>query len=428
MIQDLSWPPGKGVNSGINPEDCKLTYESIDHVMGMCQAFEAEYGEPPMLAKCDLASAFQHIIVHPSDWNKLGFIWENSFYMFLCLPFGLRSAPKTFDHFAEGLQYMAIKNGTSRWTSHYLDDTITLERGFDRTKKSIEIFKSTAREAGWEIQESKCTDPDYETEHLGIVFKTKSHQLVISQERMHEITKLLDEWLLRRVCTKRQLLSLIGKLSFVSRVIRSARTFLRRLIDLAKKVKYLHYKIKLNSSARADILWWLNSIESHNGVSYYPSPWVSSETIQLYTDASDVAAGRIYKNNWFCIPFLGDKKWCTDMSIAWRELYIVVKSLKTWGHHMVSKRVTLNVDNMVVCYCINKGSSKNPELMELIRSLYYILFEHNMECKAIYLPSADNVLADAISRFDFTRFRKNHHYANTNQSPSADFMYFGNPI
>ncbi len=73
----------------------------------------------------------------------------------------------------QALQYMAIKNGTSPWTSHYLDDTITLELGFIRTKNSIEIFQKTARDAGLEIQESKCTDPNFETEHLSVVFKQK---------------------------------------------------------------------------------------------------------------------------------------------------------------------------------------------------------------------------------------------------------------
>ncbi len=169
---------------------------------------------------------------------------------------------------------------------------------------------------------------------------------------------------------------------------------------------------QLNHSARSDILWWLNSLESHNGVSYYPSPWVSNDNLHLSTDASDVAAGAVFGNEWFCTPFLGDIKWCINMSIIWRELYIVVKSLKTWGNHMVSQRVTLNIDNMVVCHCFNKSSSKNPELMALICCLYYILFEHSMECKVIYLPSVANVQADAISHFDFQRFKDCHPYAN----------------
>ncbi len=103
--------------------------------------------------------------------------------------------------------------------------------------------------------------------------------------------------------------------------------------------------------------------------SYYPSPWVSNETLHLWTDASDVAAGAVFGNEWFCTPFLVDIKWCINMPIAWRKLYIFVKHLNTWCNHMVSQRLTLNIDNMVVYHCINKDSSKNAELMELIRCL-----------------------------------------------------------
>ncbi len=112
-----------------------------------------------MLEKSYLTLVFDHIIVHPSDWHKLGFVWDDLFYIYLCLPFGLSSAPQIVDLFSHALQYMAIKNGTSPWTSSYLDDTITLELGFLRRKNSIEIFKNTARDAGWEIQESNAQTP-----------------------------------------------------------------------------------------------------------------------------------------------------------------------------------------------------------------------------------------------------------------------------
>ncbi len=88
----------------------------------------------------------------------------------------------------------------------------------------------------------------------------------------------------------------------------------------------------------------------------------------------------------------------------------------------------LNIDNMVVCHCINKGSSKNPELLEFICCMYYILFEHSMECKDIYLPSEANVQADDIYRFNFQHLRDSHPYANKNQSLSADIRYFVNLI
>ena len=51
------------------------------------------------------------------------------------------------------------------------------------------------------------------------------------------------------------MLSLIGKLSFASKVIPASRLFLRRLIDLSATAKHLHHHITLNKEAQAEIQW-----------------------------------------------------------------------------------------------------------------------------------------------------------------------------
>jgi len=230
------------------------------------------------------------------------------------------------------------------------------------------------------------------------------------------------------VCTKQQLLSLIGKLSFIARVVRSARTFLCHIIDLSKKARHLHFKLKLNSQTRIDIQWWLDSIRSHNGVAMFPEPWVFASTLQLWTDASDLAGGAVFGEHWFCVPFARDKAWCAYMSICWRELYMVVKAVKTWAKELENKRIILNVDNMAACHCINKGCSKNADLMELIRALYFILVQHNIECRAFYLPSEANVCADAISRYNFETFRKARPSAGDVMYSPIDFCFYGDLI
>ncbi len=66
--------------------------------------------------------------------------------------------------------------------------------------------------------------------------------------------------------------------------------------------------------------------------------------------------------------------------------------------------------------------------MELIKELYYILVEYNMECQAVYVTSADNIVADASSRYDYHRFRLVHRNANINMVPPSDINYFGMAI
>ncbi len=114
--------------------------------------------------------------------------------------------------------------------------------------------------------------------------------------------------------------------------------------------------------------------------------------------------GAIYNDNWFCIPFVGDSKWQCNITIGFKELFLVVKSVATFGHFFPSARVTLHIDNEAVCYCVNNAVSKNDDWMKLIRDLYYILIKFNWECHAIHLISEQNYVADAISRLDYVKF------------------------
>ena len=91
----------------------------------------------------------------------------------------------------------------------------------------------------------------------------------------------------RRKCTKRELLSLIGKLSFSCKILPAGRIFLCRLIDLATTVKNLHHHIRITTNARLDMQWWLDILPSWSGKTIIlESHWTPSTRMQLFTDAS----------------------------------------------------------------------------------------------------------------------------------------------
>ena len=69
----------------------------------------------------------------------------------------------------------------------------------------------------------------------------------------------------RHKCTKQQLLSLIGKLSFSCKVLPTGRIFLHRLIDLSTTVKQMHHHIHLTVEARLDLQWWLTFLPQWSG-------------------------------------------------------------------------------------------------------------------------------------------------------------------
>ena len=51
----------------------------------------------------------------------------------------------------------------------------------------------------------------------------------MTPDRMREIQKELDLWLVRKSATKKQLQSLLGKLQFIGKCVRPARVFVARL-------------------------------------------------------------------------------------------------------------------------------------------------------------------------------------------------------
>ena len=178
------------------------------------------------------------------------------------------------------------------------------------------------------------------------------------------------------------------------------------LVDWYKQTKLvskLHHKVILGPETRKDLLWWYWSISSHNGVCMFPKEWDTSTAQIVYTDASNTALGVAYGHSWTWLDFTGEYKFMMNYSIAWREMAAMVLCLATFGDKLHGQQVFMNVDNEVVRLSLNKGYSRDPFLMALVRSIYYYTTIHKIDYRAIRVATYDNGIADAISRKDWVR-------------------------
>ena len=73
-----------------------------------------------LMAKIDIKSAFRLLPVHMADRHLLQMKWDNFIFINICLPFGLRSAPKLFNISADLWRWIALRQGVSH-SMHYLD-------------------------------------------------------------------------------------------------------------------------------------------------------------------------------------------------------------------------------------------------------------------------------------------------------------------
>jgi hypothetical protein len=255
-----------------------------------------------------------------------------------------------------------------------------------------------------EVNLQKVYQPSTVMEFLGIVIDSDRMELRMSQERLDDVTLELESWNQRGAGVKRELLSLLGKLVFMCRIIRPGRIFLRCLFNSVSKLKYLHHRVKLPLQALKDIRWWLNFARSWNKkCMFYEDDWTSSTDLHLATDASDLGMGGVLGTSWFMQPFTKEQ---SDMSIAWRELYAILIACTIWGKRFAKQRLRIQCDNMAIVYCVNTGTSKCPKLMVLIRSLFLIACNHNFELRLEHVPGVDNIGPDRLSRLDMSAFRK----------------------
>ena len=390
IIMDLSSPRGSSINDFISKEDYTLHYATFDQALALVSSF----GTSALMAKLDLKHAFRLCPVSPSDWDLLGMHWQGKFYVDLCLPFGLRSSPFLFNRLADAFEWILKHNYAISALMHYLDDYFTVGLPSSPLCAS-QVDKPTS-------QADKLEGPTSRLVSLGILIDSTVMECSLPPDKLSELVAELLTWSSRKKCIKRELLSLIGKLNFACRIIPAGRIFLRRLIDLSTTARLPHHHISLNTEARRDVAWWLKYLPLWNGRAIIPDPfWSRSPDLELFTDASGGVGFGIYlQGRWL------NGSWPSNRSIQWKELYPIALSCLLWGPLWRGKKLLFHCDNQSVVDIWAKGSSRDPLLMHLVRSIFFCAASHQFSVLVSHIRGTDNSIADALSRLQMLRFRQ----------------------
>lgn len=362
MITDLSSPKGLSINDFISDDEASVSFNSFDNAVELV----ASLGRGALMAKLDVKSAFRICPVQESDWHYLGFSFLGYFFVDLCLPFGLRSSVERFTQLSDSLLWIMKSNYNIKNSTHYLDDFFlagppSSSQCLQDMGKTISLFKKL----GVPLAPEKMVGPISCLTFLGIEIDTTLMSLKLPEEKFAELVSLIAEWKTKKKCTKRDLLSLVGKLSFASKVIPSGRIFLRRLIILSTTVKQLSHRISLNSEARKDILWWAEYLPSWNGRYKILNPATTPcHDLNIFTDASGEIGYGIYNDGEWV-----SQKWPEAVkakSIQWKELFPVYLCCLLWASSFRGKRLLFHCDNLAIVNIWSAQSSKCPEIMAIL--------------------------------------------------------------
>ena len=220
--------------------------------------------------------------------------------------------------------------------------------------------------------------------------------MYVDDDKIKELKIELKKWIRKTVAKKSDLQSILGKLLWVSKAVRNSRVFVGRIISVLRSLKSQSSKTILSSEIRKDFLWWNKFLETFSGVELIPPITVSQS---VYGDAYPQGGGswNPVLMEYFSMRF--PQYMCSaDTPIHTKEFIIVLLSIRLWGPKWAGQRIMIFCDNDSVCDACTYQKPKDPSMQKLVREFLYWVCKFNFCPVLNKISSAENNIADYISR------------------------------
>ena len=393
MIHDLSRPHG-GVNQYAT--DTSVSFATIDTATKMMS-------KDCYIAKIDLASAYRSVPIHPNSYHMTGLYWDFSdsgerLYMYDSrLPFGAAKSCKVFQSVSDAVVRIMRRHGYV--CTSYIDDFLVIGESESICKEALDFLLKLVVELGLEVNWQKVSQPATVLVFLGVEIDTRKRTLSLSKIKIDELRLLLNKWTLRKTATKKDLQKLVGKLNWCARVVTGGRTFLRNLINCMVRVKQSNHHVRVSALARADIAWWCEALDVFHGFTGFTCDGLVPSS-EFSTDACLTGAGGFFQGKWFYVSWLLDLPEYASSHINVLELKTVEVAAELWAKSWEGKHIRVQSDNSTTVACINKGTSRSPELLLILKKLFWMSVKFNFRLTASFIPGKLNIISDRLSRLD----------------------------
>ena len=100
-------------------------------------------------------------------------------------------------------------------------------------------------------------------------------------------------------------------------------------------------------------------------------------------------------------------------NITRKEFIPIILAAAIWGHEWSRKTIVTQCDNLAVVEVLNRGYSREPDIMHLMRCLFFFSAHFHFRVIAKHIPGKRNILADVLSRDRLSLFHSLHPQANS---------------
>ena len=400
LIHDASRPTLESLNSYARPDSFSFT--TVDSAIKLINP--GDY-----LCKVDISEAYRHAGLHPNQYHMTGLQWQftdnkrPTWFYDTRLPFGASESVGCFHRITQSITRM-MRLRSQCHVLCYVDDLFIVSKDRQACAKTKDILIQLLRDLGFTIKWEKVVGPSQKLQFLGISLDSVTGTMSIPHGKLTEIRDSASSWITNKKVTKRDLQSMVGKISWVAKCVKAIRPILRTLIDLQKRLKRPFHHIRLPKQTQLDIRYFVHWAAHFNGTVFFRSMEKPSPENSVYTDAS-LTAGAAYHHGDFVYSY-----WAADMphiaseTIYIKELCAIQLAFRRWCSNWKNRVVHLFTDNKGAEWALKRGLTRNESANNILKEIMWSAAWNNIELSVHYVSSKNNCIADALSRIDNEQF------------------------
>jgi hypothetical protein len=341
--------------------------DTIDNLRG-CKYFST----------MDLQNGYHQIAMDAADKEKTAFVTHEGLYEFNVMPFGMSTAPATFQRLMSGL----LKDMQGK-ASAYLDDILICSKSLEEHCETLEEVFRRLDTAGLKVNGSKCHFGAKSVKYLGYVVSDEGIQT--DEDKVKAVSAFPEPKNLT------QLRSFLGLVGYYRRFVEKFATISEPLIELTRKGTLFHW-----NNARQHAFEELKFQLSTAPILQYPD---FTKEFRLSTDASDYGVGAVLsqldqegrdKPIAFASRTLNSAE--KNYAVVEKEALAMIWAIQYFRHYLWGKPCRILTDHAPLRWLLRKQSTS-------ARLQRWALKLQDFNVTDIeYRKGETNVVADALSR------------------------------
>ena len=349
------------------------------------------------LNKIDLKDAFFLVPIKKSSQKYLKFKFNNKYFKFVCLPFGLSTSPYVFTKLMKPVMQYLRERGIV--AGIFIDDILNIAGTYEECRRNAEIIISLLTHLGFIINKEKSDlVPKKICTYLGFNINTKNCSLTLTDKKKSNLVKLLNSVISKEQCTIYEFAKIIGKLISACTAVEYGWLYTKvmereKIIALRSNFDNYNKKMRISNKVKEDIKWWIKAIPT--ALKYFKP---KNHKVEIFTDASLSGWGATKDKTQLNGFWKNEEK---GFSINYLELLAIKKALERLGETLHNCKILLRVDNKTAISYINKmGGVRYDKYNRLARSIWQWAEDRKIILRASYIPSKENTIAGTLSRIN----------------------------